>query len=73
MLKENLNGKYKRSKTGFRAKLQIIFGYFGTLICPYRTKSLLRLHGFLLALFSAYILENPHKQRAPCKCAYNFV
>ena len=40
--------------------------YFGTLICPFSTKSLLRLHGFLHTLLFFQSLKKQHKQRTPC-------
>ena len=40
--------------------------YFGTLIYPLSTKSLLRLHGFLLKWFFFQSLEKQRKQRTPC-------
>ena len=39
--------------------------YFGTLICPLSTKSLLRLHGFLLTRLFLQSLKKQHKQRTP--------
>ena len=40
--------------------------YFGTLICPFSTKSLLRLHGFLLTRLLFKSLKKQRKQRTPC-------
>ena len=40
--------------------------YFGTLICPFSTKSLFRLHGFLLTRFFFQSLKKHRKQRTPC-------
>ena len=40
--------------------------YFGTLICPFSTKSLLCLHGFLLTQLIFQSLKKPYKQRIPC-------
>ena len=42
--------------------------YFGALICPFSTKSLLRLHGFQLTWLFFQGLQKPRKQRTP----YNF-
>ena len=39
--------------------------YFCTLICPFRTKSLLRLHGFLLTGLFFQSLKKQGKQRTP--------
>ena len=41
--------------------------YFGTLICPFSTKSLLRLHGCLLTQLFFLSLKKQRKQRIPCK------
>ena len=40
--------------------------YFGTLICPFSTKSLLRLHSFLLTRLFFQSLKKPRKQRTAC-------
>ena len=45
---------------------------FGTLICPFSTKSLLRLHGFLLTWLFFQSLKNPRKQRTLCICFKNY-
>ena len=39
--------------------------YFGTLICPFSTKSLLRLHGFLLTRLFFQSLKKQRKQKTP--------
>ena len=46
--------------------------YFGTLICPFSTKLLLRLHGFLLTQLFFQSLEKLCKQRTPCICKFAF-
>ena len=40
--------------------------YFGTLICPFSTKSLLHLHGFLLTRLFFQSLKKQGKQRTAC-------
>ena len=40
--------------------------YLGTLICPFSTKSLLRLHGFLLTWLIFQSLKKQCKQRIAC-------
>ena len=40
--------------------------YFGILICPFSTKSLLHLHGFLLTRLFFQSLKKQHKQRTLC-------
>ena len=43
--------------------------YFGTLICPFSTKSLFRLHGFLLTRLifqSLKVSKKTRKERTPC-------
>ena len=55
--------------TGFSNNTVLILNntvYFGTLICPVKTKSLLRLHGFLLTQLFFQSLKKQHKQRTPC-------
>ena len=39
---------------------------FGTLVCPFITKSLLLLHGFLLTWLFFQSLKKQGKQRTPC-------
>ena len=40
--------------------------YFSNLICPFSTKSLLRLHGFLLTQLFFQSLKKHRKQKTPC-------
>ena len=40
--------------------------YFGTLICPFNTKSFLHLHGFLLTRLCFQSLKKQCKQKTPC-------
>ena len=44
--------------------------YFGTLICPLSTKSLLRLHGFLLTRLFFQSLKKLRKQRTSCMLSW---
>ena len=39
--------------------------YFGALICPFSTKSLLRLHSFLLTRLFVQSLKKQRKQKTP--------
>ena len=61
--------KYRHSSayTVFKI-MRFILGlaYFGTLIWPFSTKSLLRFHGFLLTKLFFQSLKRQRKQKTPC-------